>query len=171
VAAAWFALFGVLAGVVVTFLGNALLQNEQRTAVRRDAAVDREAANLRDLQEAVTEFARVWGPIMTTVIQGGPPFDPMDPANADGRPGETFGRVDYLAHRAQVQGIRDQAHDWIGREFLFVRTGNLVQIVNIAQERLALDTAIAVRIRELETPPPTLLARVAAWSRSVGLIT
>jgi len=171
VAAAWFALIGTIAGVTVTFLGNALLQTEQRTAVRRDAAADREAANLRDLQEAVSDFALVWGPILATVLQGGAPFNPMAPANANGRPGETYGRVLFLAHRAQVPNIRDQAHDWIGREFLFVRTGNLVQIVNIAQQRLDLDAAIAVRIRELETPPPTLLARMAAWSRSVGVIT
>lgn len=170
-AAAWFALIGTLAGVAVTFLGNALLQNEQRTAVRRDAAADREAANLRDLQEAVSDFALVWGPIVAKVLQGDAPFDPMDPANADGRPGETYGRVLFLAHRAQNQTIRDEAHDWIGHQFLFAKNGGLAQIANIAQQRITLDTAMADRIRDLETPPPTLLARLAAWARNLGLIT
>lgn len=169
-AAAWFALFGTLAGVIATFLGSALLQNEQRTATRRDAAADREAANLRDLQEAVTGFARVWGPIVHSRLLGAAQFDPMNPANADGRPGETYGRVLFLAHRTQNENIRTEAHDWIGRQFLYVKSGDVGQIANIAQQRNNLDTAIAERIRELEIPPPSLVDQMRTFLRHIGLM-
>lgn len=49
-AAAWFALIGSFGGAAIAFLGNAMLEATRRGAVRRDAAAEREAANLRDLQ-------------------------------------------------------------------------------------------------------------------------
>lgn len=161
-------LIGTLAGVIVTFLGNAILETERRTASRRDAAVDREAANLRDLQDAVSEFALVWGPIVTATIQGGAPFNPMAPANASGRPGATFSRLASLAHRTQVEAIRTLAHDWAGRQYEFIRTGQPLLIANMANQRQTLDAEIAVRIRTLEAPPPTLANRIETWWNDVG---
>src|SRR5690242_13796831 len=100
--AAWFALIGSISGVIVTLLGKALLENERRTATRRDAAFDREAANLRALQSALAEFALVWGPILITVMNGAP-FNPMAPANANARPGEIYSRVLTLSHQTQIE--------------------------------------------------------------------
>lgn len=93
----------------------------------------------------------------------------MDPANATGRPGATYGRLMPLAHRAQVDAIRTLAHDWAGRQLEFARTGQLPFIANIANDRQTLDVAIADRIRTLEAPPATMWNRINAWRSHLRL--
>ena len=154
----------------MTFLGNAILESGQRTGSRRDAAIDREAANLRNLQDAISEFALVWGPIMTGVLNGGPKFNPSNPADAGGPPGSTYSRMMSLAHRAQVDGIRTAAHDWAGRQLQFTRTGQRPLIATIGIDRMTLDIVIADRIRTLEAAPPPLWNRLVSWSRRMGFL-
>jgi hypothetical protein len=166
--AAWFALIGSFGGAAIAFLGNAFLEARRRGAVRRDAAGEREAANLRDLQDAISDFATVWGPILANVLTTGTTFNAMDPANADGRPGATYNRLMAVAHRIQFEATRGIAHDWAGRQLTFARTGDPAWIPGLPEQRQLLETGVAERIRQLEAAPISLVARIGA--RTSGLL-
>jgi len=59
-----------LGGVAVGLLGNASIEWVKRTASRRDAAAERQAALLRELQDVMGEFSRVWGDLILAIDRG-----------------------------------------------------------------------------------------------------
>jgi hypothetical protein len=142
--AAWLVLLGTLGGVVVTFVGNIFLEGARRTAARRDAATDKEAFNLRELQQAIRELSA---------------------ASADGGAGPAYDRVLNIGERVQVDAIRMQVDEWAGRQIEYARTGNTELIANTANQRSELMAAIASRLRALERLPPTLASRMFGWWR------
>src|SRR5947209_8541826 len=59
-----------LGGVALGIVGTALLESVTRTAARRDAAKERQAALLREVQEALDEFNREWTDLIGYIAQG-----------------------------------------------------------------------------------------------------
>jgi len=59
-----------LAGVALGLIGTAALEWVRRTASRRDAANERQAAVLREIQEVLDDFNRKWTALLDDVAEG-----------------------------------------------------------------------------------------------------
>jgi hypothetical protein len=59
-----------LGGVALGLLGNAGIEWVKRTASRRDAAAERQAAILRELQEVLDEYLRQWAELYRAIGHG-----------------------------------------------------------------------------------------------------
>lgn len=59
-----------LGGVALGLAGNAAIEWVRRTAARRDAAKERQAAVLRELLDILDEYSREWGEVAYAVDRG-----------------------------------------------------------------------------------------------------
>lgn len=59
-----------LGGVALGLLGNAGIELVKRTASRRDAAGERQAAVLRELQDVLSVYAREWAELRQAIDRG-----------------------------------------------------------------------------------------------------
>lgn len=58
---------GTLGGAALVLAGNATIERFKRTASRRDAAADRQAAVLREVQDVLGDYSRVWGGLIQAI--------------------------------------------------------------------------------------------------------
>jgi len=100
-----FALAGVVIGAVLGVAGSAITERWRHSYVRRDARIDRQAATLREVLDAYTDFVLAWSPVLDQIAHG-EPVDMLDPAIIAGPPGQTHRRLTAVLERIHVESIR-----------------------------------------------------------------
>jgi len=109
-----------LLGVALGFFGNAAIERWRRSAVRKDARTDRQAATLREAQGAIGDFMLAWSPLTWATPQGNPP-NLLDAAVSSGPPGISHRALLTVAERVHIEAIRDKMHQFASDEMALAR--------------------------------------------------
>jgi hypothetical protein len=88
-----------LGGVALGLLGNAGIEMVRRTASRRDAADERQAAVLRELQDVLSLYAREWAELRQAIDRG--EIEPRDVSPTSGY------AITAMRYRALLERVRD----------------------------------------------------------------
>jgi hypothetical protein len=125
-----------LAGVALGLVGTAWLEQVRRTASRRDAAHERQAALLRELQEALEDFNREWTDLIMDIAQG---KAHLATVAVDSKPALALSRYRVLSRRViddrlrqDVESISELAVNFAIAQYM----GDISGPVAMVQDRL-----------------------------------
>jgi hypothetical protein len=125
-----------LGGVALGLLGTAAIQWVTQTTSRRDAAHERQAALLRELQEVLEEFNRQWTDLIHEVAQGKAHLTTLD---LDSKPSLALSRYRVLTRRVTDEGLRRDLESVSSLAFQLAASGSggdISKRVSIVQDRL-----------------------------------
>jgi hypothetical protein len=97
-----------LGGVALGLIGTAAIEWVKRTASRRDAANERQAAVLREIQEVLDEFARQWTSLIDDISQGKADLQTL-PLSSE--PSLVLSRYMVLTRRVRDDRLRRELQD------------------------------------------------------------
>lgn len=125
-----------LGGVALGLAGNAILERVRRTASRRDAAEERQASVLRELQDVLEEFNREWSALISEIAQDKAHLSTLA---FDSKPSLVLSRYRVLTLRVTDDGLRRDLQSVSALAFQFAAAGQMGDIsarVRTVQDRL-----------------------------------
>jgi hypothetical protein len=148
---AWIGVVGVVAGVVLGLFGTAVIERWRHSYIRKDARTDRQAATLREAQEAYAEFVHAWTPLADQIAQG-KPVTMVDPDVLTGLPGLTHRRIAAVIERIHIESIREGLNQLVVSVVTSVADGKVNAATVDAWTALGseLNADIGTELRKLE---------------------
>lgn len=109
-----------LAGVALGLAGNAAIEIVRRTASRRDAAAERQAAVLREIQDVLDDFNRQWTELLGAIREGKADLSTQPVTSA---PAVVANRFMTLTRRVQNDGLRRELQEVSGLAYQLAASG------------------------------------------------